>query len=68
MSKWIPALHAGMNAYRNPSWLYPVPQNAPYVGAGMNVPNIPKGNAAKATDVSPWYGVYRNVFFLNFAA
>jgi len=25
----------------------------------MNVPNFPEGQRAKATDVSPWYGVYR---------
>ena len=25
----------------------PVPQNAPYVSAGMSVPNVPKGNSPK---------------------
>jgi len=24
----------------------------------MNVPNFPEGKRPKATDVSPWYGVY----------
>ncbi|MBI4487582.1 MAG: TIGR04283 family arsenosugar biosynthesis glycosyltransferase [Deltaproteobacteria bacterium] len=38
--------------------LYPVPQKAPHVSAGMNVPNFPEGQRPKATDVSPWYGVY----------
>jgi len=38
--------------------LYPVPQNAPHVSAGMNVLELPKGQRPKATDVSPWYGVY----------
>ncbi|MBI2087475.1 MAG: DNA polymerase III subunit alpha [Deltaproteobacteria bacterium] len=38
--------------------VYPVPQNAPHVSAGMNVPNYPEGQRPKATDVSPWYGVY----------
>jgi len=41
--------------------IYPVPQNAPYVSAGMNVPNIPEGQRPKATDVSPWYGVYLTI-------
>jgi hypothetical protein len=39
--------------------LYPVPQKAPHVSAGMNVPNFPEGQRPKATDVSTWYGVYR---------
>ena len=60
--------------------VYPVPQNAPHVSAGMNpdprlsedrknqgsrifrigvnVLNFPEGQRPKATDVSPWYGVY----------
>ncbi len=38
--------------------LYPVPQNAPHVRAGMNVLSFPEGQRPKATDVSPWYGVY----------
>ena len=25
---------------------------------GVNVPNLPEGQRPKATDVSPWYGVY----------
>jgi len=37
--------------------VYPGPQNALYVSAGMNVLKFPKANP-KATDVSPWYGVY----------
>ncbi len=53
------------------SVLYPVPQNAPHVparalaggSAGMNVLDFPEGPCPKATDVSPWYGVYkRNLF------
>ena len=60
--------------------VYPVPQNAPDVSAGMNpvptppsendafptqhgwngvnVLDFPEGQCPKATDVSPWYGVY----------
>ena len=38
--------------------VYPVPQNAPHVSAGMNVLNFPEGQRPKATDVSQWYGVY----------
>src|SRR3972149_5898830 len=38
--------------------IYPVPQNAPDVSAGMNVLDFPEGQCPKATDVSPWYGVY----------
>ena len=60
--------------------VYPVPQNAPHVSAGMNpvptppsendafptqrgwngvnVLDFPEGQCPKATDVSPWYGVY----------
>jgi hypothetical protein len=41
-----------------PDYIYPVPQNAPCVSAGMNVQNSPRGQCPKATDVSPWYGVY----------
>ena len=37
--------------------VYPVPQKDLYVSAGMNVLN-PEGHCPKATDVSPWYGVY----------
>ncbi len=37
--------------------VYPVPQNALYVSAGINVLKFP-GGKPKATDVSPWYGVY----------
>jgi len=62
--------------------IYPVPQNAPHVSAGMNpvptllrenytlsiqpgwngvnVLELPKGQRPKATDVSPWYGVYHS--------
>ncbi len=39
-------------------FIYPVPQNAPCVSAGMNILNSPRGECPKATDVSPWYGVY----------
>ena len=39
--------------------VYPVPQNAPHVSAGTNALN-PEGHRPKATDVSPWYGVYSN--------
>ncbi len=39
--------------------VYPVPQNAPCVSAGMNVPDSLQGLCPKATAVSPWYGVYR---------
>ncbi len=39
--------------------VYPEPQNALDVTPGMNVPNFPEGKRPKATDVSPWYGVYR---------
>ncbi len=46
--------------------IYPGPQNAPDVSAGMNVLGFPEGPRPKATDlsagaqagVSPWYGVY----------
>jgi len=38
--------------------IYPVPQNAPHVSTGMNVLDFPEGHRPKATDVSPWYGVY----------
>ena len=38
--------------------VYPVPQNAPCVSAGMNVPDSLQGLCPKATGVSPWYGVY----------
>ncbi len=41
--------------------VYPVPQNALYVSAGMNVLKFP-GGKPKATDVSPWYRVYRADF------
>jgi len=37
--------------------VYPVPQNALCVSAGMNVLKF-LGGKPKATDVSPWYGVY----------
>ncbi len=43
--------------------LYPVPQNAPCVSAGLNVLNSPRGKCPKATDVSPWYGVYFQLAF-----
>ncbi len=36
----------------------PVPPNAPDVSPGMNVSNFPEGKCTKATEVSPWYGVY----------
>ena len=45
--------------------LYPVPQNAPHVSAGMNVLNLPEGQSPKATDVSPWYGVYVEDLFVS---
>ena len=38
--------------------VYPVPQKAPCVTVGMNVPTSLYGKRPKATDVSPWYGVY----------
>ncbi len=50
---WLIA-SSGFHAYR----IYPDPQNAPDVSPGMNVPNFPEGERPKATDVSPWYGVY----------
>ncbi len=28
----------------------------------MNVPKFPEGKRPKATDVSPWYGVYLDVW------
>jgi hypothetical protein len=37
---------------------YPVTQNAPHVSVGINVLYSRKGQCPKATDVSPWYGVY----------
>ncbi len=40
--------------------LHPEPQNASDVSPGMNVPNFPEGKRPKATDVSPWYGVYQS--------
>ncbi len=41
--------------------LYPVPQNAPHVSTGMNVLDLPEVHRPKATDVSPWYGVYSSL-------
>ncbi len=38
--------------------IYPEPQNALDVSPGMKVPDFPEGKRPKATDVSPWYGVY----------
>ena len=38
--------------------LYPVPQNAPCVSAGMNVPDSLQRLCPKATGLSKWYGVY----------
>jgi hypothetical protein len=39
--------------------VYPVTQNAPHVSVGMNVLSVfPQSEVPKATDVSPWYGVY----------
>ncbi len=29
----------------------------------MNVPKFPEGKRPKATDVSPWYGVYFKTFY-----
>ncbi len=46
------------NKHLRPATLYPVPQNAPHVSAGMNVVRCPEGQRPKATDVSTWYGVY----------
>jgi len=40
-------------------FLYPVPQNAPHVSAGMNVLKFPEGQRPKTTETSPWYRVYR---------
>lgn len=40
--------------------VYPVPQNAPYVSAGMNVLDFSEGQRPKATDISSWYGVYEH--------
>jgi hypothetical protein len=37
--------------------VYPEPQNAPYVSAGINVPDSLQEQYHKATGVSPWYGV-----------
>ncbi len=48
----------GPQPYNFDLFLYPVPQNAPHVSAGMNVVKIPEGQRPKAMDVSPWYGVY----------
>ncbi len=45
---------------------YPVPQNAPYVSAGMNVLKSRQGQCPKATDVRPWYGVYFLLFTFLF--
>jgi hypothetical protein len=28
---------------------------------GVNVPNFPEGKSPKATNVSPWYGVYQSL-------
>jgi len=42
--------------------IYPVPQNAPHVSAGINVPKFLEGQGPKATDLSPWYGVYEVVW------
>ncbi len=44
--------------------VYPVPQNAPHVSAGMNVVKFPEGQRPKATDVSTWYGVYLKQWIL----
>ncbi len=41
--------------------IYPGPQNSPDVSAGRNVLGFPEGPRPKATDVSPWYGVYTQV-------
>ena len=46
-----------MSTRRFDSFVYPVPQNAPHVSAGMNVLNLPEGQSPKATDVSPWLTV-----------
>ncbi len=45
---FVPASRGGVD---------PVPQIAPCVSAGMNVPTSLYGQRPKATDVSPWYGV-----------
>ncbi len=45
--------------------IYPEPQNARDVSPGMNVPNIPEGKRPKATDVSPWFGVYGRSFLID---
>jgi len=41
--------------------IYPGPQNAPDVSAGRNVLGFPEVPRPKATDISPWYGVYTQV-------
>ena len=41
--------------------LYPVTQNVPHVSVGVNVLHSRKGQCLKATDVSPWYWVYRSL-------
>ena len=45
-------------------FLYPVPQNAPHVSAGMNVLNFPEGQRPKTTETSPWYRVYRTAAWI----
>ena len=60
----IPTLFLRMNpqtSSRASYTIYPVPQNAPDVSAGRNVPGFPEGTCPKATDVSLWYGVYTKV-------
>ena len=46
-----------MNPVPRPSFdktFYPI-QN---IWNGVNVPNLPEGTRLKATEVSPWFGVY----------
>ncbi|MEE9124284.1 MAG: hypothetical protein V3U14_07295, partial [candidate division NC10 bacterium] len=56
-----PSIFLGMvrpsNHTKGELLIHPVPQNAPYVSAGMNVLSSPRGLCTKAADVSPWYGV-----------
>ncbi len=47
--------------------IYPVTQTALHVSAGMKVLHVPEGPRYKATDVSPWYGVFTIIHTLKFA-
>ncbi len=46
--------------------IYPVTQNAPHVSAGMKVLHVAEGPRPKATDASPWYGVFIIIRSLQF--